>query len=187
MKRFFILLLVSACAEPASNEQLPAYDADAADTTASQHPDRVALAMAGGWLAPPSCLVVCLGSGTPFLLSCRRSLSEPVCIFSRHSGLRCALVGSALVLPNPTVRTQWASYELLGVASFRAIVPDGDLAKSWQRRHNPNYRIIPNRQASSWCGRALGKSSANCDRGELREGKARPGKSKRFQVTLGTG
>ncbi len=45
MKRFFILLLVSACTEPQqSNEQLPAYDADAADSTASQHPDSAALA-----------------------------------------------------------------------------------------------------------------------------------------------
>ncbi len=36
-------------------------------------------------------------------------------------------------------------YTALGVLQFRRFVPDGDLANRWERRKDPDYRIIRNR------------------------------------------
>lgn len=41
-------------------------------------------------------------------------------------------------------------YELLGVLLFRRFAPDGDLANRWERRSNPQYRVIRGRQAAAY-------------------------------------
>lgn len=40
-------------------------------------------------------------------------------------------------------------YELLGVLVFRKFVPDGDFANRWERRKDPNYRMIRSRKSAA--------------------------------------
>jgi hypothetical protein len=40
-------------------------------------------------------------------------------------------------------------YESLGVVMFRWFAPDGDLANRWERRTNPNYRVIRDRRSAA--------------------------------------
>jgi len=40
-------------------------------------------------------------------------------------------------------------YELLGVLLFRRFAPNGDLANRWERRRDPNFRVIRGRRSAA--------------------------------------
>lgn len=106
--------------------------------------------MAGGWLAPLLMFWLYVwGPLRPFSYPTGDLFPNPVAF-----SLGVVMCVGLWWIPRSYFRIRrfeldGRAYELLGVASFRRIVPDGELARSWQRRRNPSYRVIRNRTAAA--------------------------------------
>ncbi len=106
--------------------------------------------MAGGWLAPLLMFWLYVwGPLRPFAYPAGDLFPNPLAFF-----LGIGVCAGLWWIPRSYFRIRRFErdgrvYELLGVAWFRRIVPDGDVAKSWRRRRNPHYRIIHNWTAAA--------------------------------------
>jgi hypothetical protein len=106
--------------------------------------------MAGGWLGPLLMFWLYVwGPLRPFAYPGGELLPGAWFVF-----LVVACISLWWVLPRayfemrPFERTGRV-YEALGVLIFRRFAPDGDLANRWERRKNPQYRVIRGRRSAA--------------------------------------
>ena len=106
--------------------------------------------MAGGWLGPLLMFWLYVwGPLRPFHYP-----PDPLAPRATAFVTAFLLCVAAWWLPHSYFRTRSFEksgrlYEALGVRLFRWFVPDGDLSNRWQRRRQPNFRIVKNRRLAA--------------------------------------